>query len=281
MADYKEKFNEVRDSVKDAAANIASEENKQKLADATSVVAEKTKGLNKKTIGIIAIVIVALIAILSLFGGGKLTKEMKEQIENDNTISYYGAKNLKLVYTAKHKNSMLKKEVEYFVSGQYKGNNPRGQYFICDLYEASDGKATNWNVTIYGEYADKKQLQTEVDKLKGKKVSINVEDEVKRFAAAMDETATDIKIEKDIQYQYNNGGVWEKCKCYYVTAKVENKAFSGEYSYKIYSVEVSQETYDVGILVLDSVNKEDLSSALQNAIQKDEQSMKNNAAYKL
>ena len=61
MADYKNKINEVKNEVMNAASNIATEENKQKLAEATSSAVKKAKGLNKKTIAIIAVVAVVLI----------------------------------------------------------------------------------------------------------------------------------------------------------------------------------------------------------------------------
>ena len=80
MADYKNKINEVKNEVMNAASNIATEENKQKLAEATSTAVKKAKGLNKKTIAIIAVVAVVLIAILSSLGGG-IDKDVQKELE--------------------------------------------------------------------------------------------------------------------------------------------------------------------------------------------------------
>ena len=94
MADYKDKINEVRDSVKDAAANIASDENKQKLTDAADAVAKKAKGLNKKTIAVIAVALVAVIVLVFKIGGGssKAEKVLKTELENKY---HYSVSNIK------------------------------------------------------------------------------------------------------------------------------------------------------------------------------------------
>lgn len=150
MADYKNKINEVKNEVKNAASNIATEENKQKLAEATSTAVKKAKGLNKKTIAIIAVVIVAVIAILSLFGNGA-EKDAIKAVEAHMAESGYEVKNLKVEksyeFTYKQNNAFDKGDKEFIaiVVGEYTGEKAEeeGKKYICCEYSFTDYKDKN------------------------------------------------------------------------------------------------------------------------------------------
>lgn len=164
MADYKEKFNEVRDSVKDAAANIASEENKQKLADATSAVAEKTKGLNKKTIAIIAVAVVVVIVLISKIGGssnGDAEKILKQYLEDRG----YTVSDIKTEYKAdmkvqsiEHDGKFSKATISIISCKTKQANNPEYDRYAAYFVMVNKKEGTN-QVNIECEAKDKKEFE--------------------------------------------------------------------------------------------------------------------------
>lgn len=160
MADYKNKINEVKNEVMNAASNIATEENKQKLAEATSTAVKKAKGLNKKTIAIIAVVAVVLIAILSSLGGG-IDKDVQKELENYvYQQTTYEAVDLKLEGEYEIPDSIFKEEVDYYISGRYDGSGERdGYYFLCIVSKTGDGIEENISCRMAGEYEKKSELK--------------------------------------------------------------------------------------------------------------------------
>lgn len=281
MADFEEKIN----GVKDAVANIASEENKQKLADVAGSVTEKAKGLNKKTIGIIAAAVVVLIVLCALLGGGgKVTKEMKEQIQNSpyiqNTSGNAGVKDLELEYKAEIKNSTQSKEEEFFISGQYKDYSDQGQYVLIMLSKATGDKNADWSVKVYGTYYDKARLKEAIKQVKSQKGSVDVEGEVKKYAEAMGDSATEIKLADTILY-YNIGGNF-RGKNYYITAKTESNSAPGQYHNSIFVIEetpTGEFHFDVSCLYTGGAD-EDLSTTMQNLLQNDTDTLQNDSTVK-
>ena len=77
---YKEKLGEIANEAQNVVSSIATEENKQKVAEVAETTVKKVKSLNKKTLIIIAVAVVAVIAILSSFGGNKAEKAVKQYI---------------------------------------------------------------------------------------------------------------------------------------------------------------------------------------------------------
>lgn len=181
MADYKEKFNEVRDSVKDAAANIASEENKQKLAEATGTVAEKAKGLKgkSKTIIIIAFALVAVIVLISKIGGSsKAEKVLKEELENKY---HYSVSNIKEEFKDSFKvqsatlDGNFEKATLYIMSCETEiGNNPNShRYAVYTVMLYADGSSVVQN---QAECSSKKEFKGWLNKvIKDTKASIKAQ----------------------------------------------------------------------------------------------------------
>ena len=281
MADFEEKIN----GVKDAVANIASEENKQKLVDVAGSVSEKAKGLSKKTIGIIAAVVVVLIALCVLLsGGGKVTKEMKEQIQNSayiqNTSGNAGVKDLELEYKAEVKNSTQSKEEEFFISGQYKDYSDQGQYVLIMLSKATGDKNADWSVKVYGTYNGKAKLKEAIKQVKSQKGSIDVVGEVQKYAEAMGDSASDIQLEDTILY-YDLGGNF-RGKNYYVTAKTESSSAPGQYHNSIFVIEeeaTGNFVFNVTCLYTGGAD-EDLSTTMQNLLQNDTDTLQNDSTVK-
>ena len=162
MEDYKEKLNEMKDSVKDAAANIASEENKQKLAQAADAAKAKAKGLNTKTVAIIAVALVAVIVLISKIGGSsKAEKVLKEELENKY---HYAVTNINEEFKDSFKvqsvtmDGDFEKTTLYVMSCETEaGNNPNSHRYAAYtvmLYE--DGSRT---VQLEFDCSDKKEFK--------------------------------------------------------------------------------------------------------------------------
>ena len=164
MADYKEKFNEVKDSVMDAAANIASEENKQKLADATSAVTEKAKGLNKKTIAIVAVAVVVVIVLSAKIGGssgGDAEKILKEYLEGRG----YTVSDIKTEYKADmkvqsidHDGKFSKATISIISCKRKQANNPEYDRYAAYFVMVNKKEGTN-QVNIECDAKDKKEFE--------------------------------------------------------------------------------------------------------------------------
>ncbi len=96
---YKEKLGEIANEAQNVVSSIATEENKQKVAEAAETTVKKVKSLNKKTLIIIAVAVVAVIAIFSLFGGNE-----HEKVVEDYISEYYEdkVKSIKEVWSDKY-----------------------------------------------------------------------------------------------------------------------------------------------------------------------------------
>ena len=166
MDNYKEKMNEVKNEVKNAANSIATEENKQKISNAADTVVKKAKGVNKKVWAIAAVAVVVLIAVISSFGG-TIDKSIKEEVEQVvYQSSGYEAKNLKLVGKYEYPDSIFEEEADYYISGRYEGKGDKdGYYFLCIVLRASDGKEENLSFSLAGEYENKSELKDQIDTL--------------------------------------------------------------------------------------------------------------------
>ena len=77
---YKEKLGEIANEAQNVVSSIATEENKQKVAEAAETTVKKVKSLNKKTLIVIAVAVVAVIALFSIFGGNKAEKAVEQYI---------------------------------------------------------------------------------------------------------------------------------------------------------------------------------------------------------
>lgn len=166
MADYKNKLNEVKNEVKNAANNIATEENKQKLAQATKTAVKKAKGLNKKTLAIIAVAVVGIIAVFALFSG-RIDKDVKkEAVEAIQRQTGYEAVDLKLEGKYENPDPMFKIEVDHYISGKYKGNGDKeGYYFLCIVSQTGDGIEENLSCRLVEEFESKDDLKDFVEEL--------------------------------------------------------------------------------------------------------------------
>lgn len=181
MADYKEKLNEVKDSVKDAAATIVSEENKQKREKATDTVAEKAKGLKgkSKTIILAAVAVVAVIVLISKIGGSsKAEKVLKAELENKY---HYSVSNIKEEFKDSFKvqsatlDGNFEKADFYIMSCETEvGNNPNSQrYAVYTVMLYEDGSSV---VQIQAECSSKKEFKGWLNKIiRDSKASIKLQ----------------------------------------------------------------------------------------------------------
>ena len=84
---YKEKLGEIVNEAQNVVSSIATEENKQKVAEVAETTVKKVKSLNKKTLIIIAVAVVAVIALFSFSSSDSSS-------ENEILIKEYAADNL-------------------------------------------------------------------------------------------------------------------------------------------------------------------------------------------
>lgn len=144
---YKEKLNEMANEVKNTANSIATEENKQKLAEAANTTMKKAKSLDKKTLAIIAAVVVAVIAVFSLFGNGA-EKDAIKAVEKHMEEQGYEVTNLKVEETFEFKykksNAFDSGDTEFIaiIVGEYKGEKAKeeGRKYFCCEYSFMDYK---------------------------------------------------------------------------------------------------------------------------------------------
>lgn len=163
MADYKEKLVEVKDTVKDVAANIASEENKQKVANAAGSVAQKAKGMSKKQklIALCAVVAVVVIALIAKGGGAKPEDALKSHLTEKG---YTLIENMKVVYDTKMKVKSLtndgdfKKAHLYVVTCETEhGNNPNTHRFC--VYQVTMLESGKVNIDCDIECSDEEEFE--------------------------------------------------------------------------------------------------------------------------
>lgn len=147
---YKEKLGEIANEAQNVVSSIATEENKQKVAEAAETTVKKVKSLNKKTLIIIAVAVVAVIAILSSFGGNKAEKAVEQYI-----AEYYDdkVKDIKEVWSDKYETDLgygnwVDTESTLF---QVEGKE---LYYICLV--ASAGDYIDIDVSVYSEKSDMK-----------------------------------------------------------------------------------------------------------------------------
>lgn len=171
MADYKEKLVEVKGTVKDVAANIASEENKQKVANAAGSVAQKAKGMSKKQklIALCAVVAVVVIALIAKGGGAKPKKELESYLTQRG---YTLMDNMKVIYDTKTKVRSIASD------GMFDGNYEKVHLYVitCETEKGNNLNSHRYslyrvviydkgNVMITGgsECSDKKEFEAWVD----------------------------------------------------------------------------------------------------------------------
>lgn len=163
MADYKEKLIEVKGTVKDAAANIASEENKQKVADAAGTVAQKAKGMSKKQklIALCAVVAVVVIALIAKGGGAKPEKELESYLTQRG---YTLIEDMKVVYDTKMKVQSITLDGDFEKANLYVvtceteyGNNPNTHRF--SMYQVMILKSGEVNIDCDIECSDEEEFE--------------------------------------------------------------------------------------------------------------------------
>ncbi|MGN0635305.1 MAG: hypothetical protein ACI4I5_03695 [Acutalibacteraceae bacterium] len=167
MADYKEKINEVKGSVMDVAANITSEENKQKISNAAGTVAQKAKGMSKKQklIALCAVVAVVVIALIAKGGGTKPEDALKSYLTEKN---YTLIENMKVIYDTKMKVQSITLDGDFQKAHLYVmtceteyGNNPITHRFgLYQVMILDDGEV---NVDSDMECSDEEEFEALVE----------------------------------------------------------------------------------------------------------------------